>query len=30
VAAVAEGLAPRGTDNALVPAAVWGAAVLLV
>ncbi len=29
VAAVTEGLAPRGTDNALVPAAVWGAALLI-
>lgn len=29
-AAVVEGLAPRGTDNALVPVAVWGVAVLLV
>lgn len=29
VAAVTEGLAPRGTDNALVPAAVWGAAILM-
>lgn len=29
-AAAAEGLAPRGTDNALVPAAVWAVALVLV
>ncbi len=29
VAAISEGLAPRGTDNAVVPAAVWGAALLI-
>ena len=29
VAAVAEGLAPRGADNAVVPAAVWLVAVLI-
>ena len=30
VAAAAEGIAPRSSDNALVPAAVWVAALLLV